>query len=416
MPYSNNARVELTRTSAELEEALKPITAEMNGKPLRVNRETWLKNLMAAEEEMLEKVNACRDYVGWDIRPNSPADCSRALFSDRKIAARKVSKASRRPSLDADTLAAMENGGDKLAGMILEARGAISRWSQLKSWKVYAEAGAVQPIWDSNGQPQGRYTSDSPCLNNRIVPIRETIEPDPGYSFLSLDLGQAEYVVWASLSQDEILGDAFKNGRDFHSEMAHSVREAVADWNLRGEDERQAGKMLNFAILYRMTEFTLARKLGCDKEVAGKIIQAYYNRTARAKEYIQKILDAAKLDGYVETAFGRRRYCPEYNSLDNREAQELEKTLWHHHNAGTAAEILKMKQVQAWSDLRAAGLTTNEVRLALNMYDEVIFMVRDDLVEVVRRIVEPIFRIQMAGFLPMPVTVKVGKNWKEVSK
>ena len=416
MAYSNNAQVELTGQSAVLEERLIPITAELNEKSLRVNRETWRANLQEAEEDAGCLIDYCRLLTGGDeFRPNSVADCARVLFTDRGLKPRKISRKSGKPLADKDTLTELANEGDKLAGLIGEGRSALSRRSQLRAWKQYAEIGWVQPNWNSMGTPHGRYTADAPCLCNRIPPIRETIEPDPGYSFLSLDLSQAEYVTWASLSGDLVLGEAFLQGRDFHLETAQEIKALVPSWDLRGKEERDAGKTLNFAILYQMQPITLARKLGCSMEIATRIIHAYYSRAETAANYIKKVLRAAKKNGYVSTYYGRRRYCPEYAN-SNGDTHEIEKTLWNHVNAGTAAEFLKFKQVKVWDALRQAGFSPDQVRLSINLYDQTIWRVRDDLLEDVRSIAESIWHEREPGFLKFRTEVKVGKTWRECSK
>ncbi|SRR6266404_3015250 len=417
MTYSNGARVELTGLSVELEDRIKPITDEMNAKPLRVNRKTWEKNIKAAEEEVDILLDFCRQLAhDSSFRPNSPADCAQVLFTKKGIKPPRISKVTGRPSTDADTLTELAYQGISLAGGILDARSGISQLGQLKKWKSYADYGCVQTLWNSLGAPHGRYTSQNPSLTNRIPAIRETIEPDPGFSFLSLDLAQAEFITWVSLSGDLTLGEAFLAGKDFHEETAASIKEIVPSWNLNGHQPREAGKTLNFAILYQMTEWALAMKLGCSVETAAEIIKAYYARAKTASRYIDKTLALAKRTGYVQTYYGRRRYCHEYqNGLSDREAHEWEKSLWNHVCAGTSAEIVKWKTVRIWEALRQFGFTPNQVRVSLNVFDEAIFMVRDDLLPEVGEIVSEIWKRKEVGFLQFNSDVKIGKTWKECS-
>lgn len=403
MAYSNGAQIELTRDSLILEERIKPTTDELNSKPLKVNKQTWITNLEAAEEAAYFNIDYCRHLANDDsFRPNSSADCVRVLGTTKT---------------DKDSLCELANEGCALADAIIDARSAISRWSQLRAWKPFAEVGYVQPHWNSLGTPHGRYTSEGPCLNNRIEPIRETVEPDEGYSFLSLDFSQAEYVVWASLSKDQILSTLFLQGRDFHAAMAESICKAVPSWDLRGEEPRAAGKTINFAVLYQMKAHTLARKLGTSVEVASRIIKAYYSKAPVAQAYIAHVLAMAEELGFTETHYGRRRYCPEYKSMPNgREAHEIEKTLWSHVNAGTSAELVKRKQILTWEALRREQFTPDQARLSLNQFDEVILMVRDDSLDDVRTIASEIWRSKENGFLPFQVGVQFAKNWKECSR
>ncbi len=190
-------------------------------------------------------IDYCRQLAhDGSFRPNSTADCCRALFEKRCLRPERISKRTGKPLTDKDTLQVLSNEGDSLSGGIIDARSAIAQRGQLRHWKPFAIQGFVQPYWNSLGTPHGRFTSEAPCLNNRIVPIRETIEPDSRYSFLSLDLGQAKYVTWASLSGDLALGEMFLQGKDFHEEMAREIKAVVPDWNFAGQEPRAAGKTL----------------------------------------------------------------------------------------------------------------------------------------------------------------------------
>ena len=399
--YSNAAQIELTRESAELERRLEKITAELNAYPLRVNKARWQVNYDAADYIAGSLIQYCRYLAKSDLfRPNSPADCRNALGVE---------------SSDKDTLTALVNAGSDLAEAVLDARSAIACLGQLRKWTTVAEYGAVQPVWNSLGTPHGRYTSERPCLTNRIRPIRQTIEPDPGFSFLSMDLSQAEYVVWTSLSGDLNLSELFLSGQDFHTAMAQLVLTLVPDWDLKGVEPRQAGKTLNFSILYLMMPYTLAIKLGCSLAVARKIIKTYYKRARTGIRYIHRVLADARELGFVETYFGRRRHCGEYqNGAGERERHEIEKTLWSHRNAGTAAEIVKLKQLAIWETLRQEGFTASQVRLSINLFDQLIWSVRDDLITDVQPIIIEIWNRRVPGFLPFRSQITIGKNWGEL--
>jgi DNA polymerase I-like protein with 3'-5' exonuclease and polymerase domains len=403
------ALVELTGQSADLEKRLKPTTAELNGFSLRVNKTTWLKNLAAAEETCSFWTDYCR-YLTDDefFRPNSGQDCVRAL----------IKRNHRLRGTDKESLLELATKGEPLADAIVFCRSAIVCRSQLTAWKCFAEAGSVRSWWDSCGTPMGRYTSEAPCLTNRIPLIRESIEPPEGWSFLSLDLGQAEFCTWASLSGDEWLSRAFLEGKDFHEETALEVQRLVPNWDLRGEAPRTCGKTINFAILYQMRPPTLARLLGTTIETAESIIIGYYHRAERAALFIDDTLAQAEEFGHCSTYFGRRRYCPEYRSCSGaKEIHEQSKSLWHHVNAGTAAEFTKLRQARIWEALRRNGLSTDHVRLSLNVFDELIFSVRNDLLDEVKEIAEEIWREPEGHpFLLFPSTTKVGSNWLEVSK
>ena len=169
----------MARDSIELERRLRSHHRRDQAAPLRVNPLTWVINREAAEENAHFLIDYARYLANDDwFRPNSTRDCGAVLFTNQGRVATKVSKKSGLPLTDKDTLAELASKGDPLAPVIIDARSAICRWGQLKAWAPYAKAGFVLSKWDSLGCPHGRYTSDDPCLNDRIVPIRETIEAD----------------------------------------------------------------------------------------------------------------------------------------------------------------------------------------------------------------------------------------------
>jgi len=384
---------------------------------LTINRLTWIVNREAAEEHSNFLTELCH-YLADDIfRPNSTADCGKVLFTDRGFKPKTISKKSGRASTSKDILQEFANGGDSLALAIIDARSAISRWSQLKAWGKYTDAGFVQSTWNSLGTPHGRYTSENPCLCNRIPEIRETIEPPDGYTFLSIDLAQAEYRCWAALAGDLALGELFTADMDFHTEMADAVSTAVPTWNY-GPDLRRAGKTLNFALLYGMQPPTLAKKLNCSIETAIRITKAYRQRARVASRYTSRVLEMARRNGYVETFYGRRRYCEELqNGISDREKHECEKTVWSHVCAGTTAEYMKTKQLKAWTALREQGLTADHARLSIQMYDGLIWTVRTDVLKEVQAVIEDTFNTKEPGFfLNFKYKIKLGQNWRECAE
>jgi len=399
--------------SRKLAFALQKSTAELNAYPLKVNRETWNRNLSAARIAYGTAQSECASIVGkLDFNPGSSKHCA-AAFRARGHTIGKTKTG--RLSIPKEALQGWKLGGDELAGKVMEARNLRSRLSQLEKWKVYADAGEVQPNWKQEGQPHGRYSSEDPCIHNRVVEIRETIEARPGKVFLSLDLSQAEYVTWASLSQDPLLMSLFENGQDLHQRMWEEILEEVPDLSIQNGDPRQFGKEINFAQLYMMRVGTLAGKLGVDHDIAAKINAAWEARAPLAVEYRSIILDKAWQNSYVRTKFGRTRQVPDPRRLRPGAKFQVEKTTWHHHNAGTAAEIVKAKQVKVWNALRKRW-TPDQARIVMNMYDELILEVDINLFPEVSGVTQEVFSSPMKGFLDFKVDARGGPNWRAISK
>lgn len=401
--------------SYRIEKALDPITVAMNKTPLIVNRSTWLRNKGAMAERVLEAIEKCAQISGNpDFRPNSGKDCQVEFLEKRKLPVWRTTRGGG-VSIDKDVLQHWADIGDDLAAAVIDARECLTKHSQLAAWEEFANAGLVQPTWNQYGQPQGRYSCDSPNLTNRITEIRETVEARQGYKFVSGDWGMAEYVTWASLSKDAGLSEIFTSGRDLHEEMGKTLV------NMRPELEslgvpRKLGKTINFANLYKMLPGTLAGQLGVTYEQAQEVQMGFKTIAPTAAAYQKEILEKAAQNGYVETAFGRRRYCQDLGSLKGSAKHQMEKTMWHHHNAGTAAEMLKKKVVDLQAGLDESGLTRADAFVAMNMFDEIILEVRDDRVEMVKSILLDVMSAPEPGFLPFSVDVRVGQTWLQISK
>lgn len=402
--------------SYAMEKSLERITEEMNSTPLLVNKETWRRNLFKLAEELAVLEDTCKSMTGNpDFRPNSPKDCIEEFQGKRKLPLGRITEKGAQ-SMDKEALQYLANLGDDLAPVVMQARETQSKVSQLTKWAPFAQEGSVQTNWDQYGQPHGRYTSDNPNLQNRVSEIRETIESSHGYSFVSTDWGMAEYVVWASLSKDGYLSEIFEMGRDLHEEMGKALVNLNPARTLGSDTVRKFGKTTNFAILYRMQPWTLAKSLGVSSGEAATILDEYATRAPVASEYQEEVLRKAARDGYVDTAFGRRLYCSALGNLRGGQLHQLQKTVWHHHNAGTAAELLKLKMVEVEDALRKGGYSWETARIALNMHDEIILEVKDAFLEDVSHLIKSTMEAREEGFLPFKVDLRIGKNWLEISK
>ena len=404
--------------SRKIEAAIEPWTAELNSTALKVDEETYRRNLAQVQASFEKKQEEARSITGNPkFRCNAPTDCVEEFIGKRELTPERLTGKGV-PSIDKDTLMVWQHAGDELAGVVIEAREARSTLSQLEKWAPFVKAGEVQATWNSLGQPHGRYTADTPNLTNRVVEIRETVTARDGYVLTSCDLGQAEYVTWASLSNDPTLSAIFKAESDLHERMWMEIQSAGAAPNLHETTPRQAGKTVNFALLYRMQPFSLAKKLGISRDEAARLIRAWEERAPVAVAYREEVLEEARRTGQVSTKFGRTREIPELKTARGPKLHELQKTAWHHHNAGTAAELVKIKQIKTMRRIRDAGIGPEQCRIALQMFDEVILEVEASAQNEVCEIMKKAFEEDVPGqrFLKFHVDQRTGRNWREISK
>jgi DNA polymerase-1 len=237
--------------------------------------------------------------------------------------------------------------------------------------------------------------------------IRRAFIAEPGHVLISADYSQIEFRVLAHLSEDPVLVEAFREGADFHERTAMKIFGPES-----GKDPhelRAIAKMVNYALLYGKSAFTLSKDIGVTQQAAQEFIDAYFAGLPRVRAFIDRTLEEARATGVVKTMYGRRRLVPELNSRDFQRRSASERETVNMPIQGTAADILK----RAMIDVHAALASQPDARMILTVHDELLFEVpkarADELAALVRE------RMQSAAVLKVPLTVDVGigENWKD---
>jgi DNA polymerase-1 len=277
---------------------------------------------------------------------------------------------------------------------------------------VDPSTGRVHTCFNQAVAATGRLSSSDPNLQN--IPIRTEIGreirrafiADPGHLLISADYSQIELRVLAHLADDEALIDAFRRGDDIHDQTAAKV--FGAESALSPHELRRRAKIINYALLYGKTAYTLAKDIGVTTQAAEAFIAAYFAGFPRVRAFITRTLEDARATGVVKTMYGRRRLVSDLNSDDFKRRSAAERVAANLPIQGTAADIMKRAMV----DVHAA-LPPADARMILTVHDELLFEVRreaaEDIVELVRD------RMQGAAALKVPLTVEVGvgTNWKD---
>lgn len=405
MTQNEEFGVVLTGESKQIEERFAPICEEMNRNPIRVSKQLYDLEMKKATDLFKSFESDLRKETGNPkFRANATVDCANYFHHLGANLSRTTE--SGKTAMDKAVLKELATRFP-IAAKVIAAREALAVQSQLKKWEEYAEAGGAQPQWNQFGTPMGRLSCEAPALQNRVMEVRATVVPQAGFTFLSCDLSQAEYRMWASLSKDAALKSAFNTeGKDFHQVMG----EKVAKYLPAGTDVRKAGKTINFALLYRMSAPTLAGQLNIDIEAAEKIIAEYHGEARTATEYAERVLSVARKTGVVETAFGRKRALPGLKSADRKVLRDAEKTAWHHHNAGTAAELFKWIMCEVNDSLIKSGLRKN-YNWVVNMHDEFILEVQEGYEGLVKEAIESAIRVPREGWVPLVHSIVLGGTW-----
>ena len=261
----------------------------------------------------------------------------------------------------------------------------------------------------------GRLSSSNPNLQNIPVRtelgrrVREAFIPsETGWLMLSADYSQIELRVLAHLSEDRELIAAFTDGEDFHAETAARIfgvnsREVTSEMRFKA-------KAVNFGIVYGQSMHGLAQALGISKSEAKEMIDRYYAAYPQVDSYLHQLVEQAQRQGWVATAFGRRRYIPEVTAPVHKIREFGKRTAMNHPMQGTAADLIKLAMMAVDKQLREGAL---EARMLLQVHDELIFEAPETEIEALSGLVIDAMTHVAKLHVPLEVSISIGSNWAE---
>jgi len=398
-----------------IELPLVPVLVAMERAGVRLDGPALLAQSQKVEHELAERTAQIYAMAGGDFNINSPKQLSEILFDKMQLPVLKRTGASRAPSTAVEVLEELALTHD-LPRLILEWRALMKlkgTYIDALPQLVNPETGRVHTSLNQAGAATGRLSSSDPNLQNIPIKtalgreIRRAFIADRGHVLISADYSQIELRVLAHLAEDETLIDAFRRGDDIHDQTALKVFGPASTMDMH--KQRGTAKMINYALLYGKSAFTLSKDIGVTPEAAQQFIDAYFAGFPRVRAFIDRTLEEGRATGIVKTMFGRRRLVPELNSRNFQIRSAAERMAVNLPIQGTAADIMK----RAMIDVHAALAARPEARMILTVHDELLFEVpkdqADDLAEVVRD------RMQSAVALRVPLTVDIGigENWRD---
>jgi DNA polymerase-1 len=261
----------------------------------------------------------------------------------------------------------------------------------------------------------GRLSSQNPNVQN--IPIRTELGREIRRAFVTgpgtegllvADYAQIEFRVLAHLAGDDALVEAFLSGEDVHATVAGMV------WGLPPDqvdrDLRSRVKMVTYGLAYGLSAFGLAQGLGIAPDEAAALMEAYFGRFGKVKDYLDGVVTQARREGYTHTIMGRRRYLPDLSSDNRQRRQMADRMALNAPIQGSAADIIKLAMVAVDRALEAEGLQS---RMVLQVHDELVFEVvpgeRERLEELVPREMINVVRLRV----PLEVSMAFGRSWAE---
>ncbi len=398
-----------------LEMPLLPVinTLERNG----VNIDIWM--LQQQSDALATKIDNLEQQA-WAIAEEefnlgSPKQLGTILYE--KLALPILKKTPKgQPSTAESVLQDLADEGYELPQVIM----AYRSMSKLKSTytdrlpeQVNKSTGRVHTSYHQAVTATGRLSSSDPNLQNIPIrseegrKIREAFVAPDGYTILAADYSQIELRIMAHLSQDAGLLNAFAAGEDIHRHTAAEIFGVNLD--AVTNDQRRSAKAINFGLIYGMSAHGLSKQLGIERGQAAEYINTYFERYPGVKTYMNNTRDQAKLDGYVETLFGRRLYLPEINASNGMRRQYAERTAINAPMQGTAADIIKcaMITIQRWLDSKAT-----DIRMIMQVHDELVFEVPTKQLDEAQKTIEK-FMVDAAELsVPLEVGMGTGLNWE----
>lgn len=348
---------------------------------------------------------------------NSARQLGEVLFAKMRITDKPKMTRTKQYSTDEEYLQSFAHKYE-IVDRILEYRGVkklLSTYVEALPQLVNPVTGKIHTSFNQAVTATGRLSSTNPNLQN--IPIRDElgrrireafIPSDEDHLLLSADYSQVELRLMAHLSEDEGLIAAFEEGRDIHAATAarlfgKSLSEVTSD-------ERRKAKTANFGIIYGISAFGLSQRLDIPRKEAKEIIDGYFASYPKVKEYMERVVEQARRDGYVSTIFGRRRYLNDISSHNAVARGLAERNAINAPIQGSAADIMKLAMIRVHRRFRQEQIRS---KVILQVHDElVVDMLREEQERVVAIVSE---EMEAAASLRVRLVAEcgVGRNWLE---
>ncbi|MFT7414255.1 MAG: DNA polymerase-1 [Methylophagaceae bacterium] len=401
---------------ATLEMPLLPVlnTLERNG----VNIDIWM--LQQQSDELAHKLDKLEQQA-WllaDEKFNlgSPKQLGVILYDKLEIPILKKTPKGQ-PSTAEGVLQELADDGHELPQVLMQYRSL----SKLKSTytdrlpeQVNKATGRVHTSYHQAVTATGRLSSSDPNLQNIPIRseegrrIREAFVASNGYILLAADYSQIELRIMAHLSQDVGLLKAFAAGEDIHRHTAAEIFGVSLDGV--STDQRRSAKAINFGLIYGMSAHGLSKQLGIERHQAADYMTTYFERYPGVKRYMESTREQAKLDGYVETLFGRRLFLPEINASNGMRRQYAERTAINAPMQGTAADIIKRAMIDIHRWLIAEK---SPIRMIMQVHDELVFEVPVEQIDTAKAKIEQFMSNAAKLDVPLEVGIGTGDNWEQ---
>ncbi len=411
----------LQRVMDEIDIPLSPVLASMETYGIKVDcgqLETLREELRERIRDIQEKIDAT---AGTHINLNSPKQVSWLLFEHLGYPPVKRTKTGYSTDVRVlEELASLPLGSNGLPGMLLEHREitkVLTGFVQVLLKSFDPSTGCVHTILEHTVTGTGRLSSRDPNLQNLPAygtwagRVREALTPhEKGRVFVAGDYSQIELRVLAHMSGEAKLIEAFAEDRDIHSETARWIMGQTCGEDVSRE-QRRVAKMVNFGLLYGMGQYGLAQRLGISRQEASELIERYFSAFPRVRAFLEDSAEEAKLKGFTETLFGRRRPLEEVTTVEGRGNNALKRVAINTPIQGTAADIARIAMIRLAESLeRQSG----SPRLVLQVHDSLVCECDGSTAEETEQVLKQVMESAVSLSVPLKVQTKSGTSFSGI--
>ena len=400
----------------EIEMPLMPVLAYMERNGVCIDREGLKETSRLYTEEMNRIEKEIHELAGTDFNIASPKQVGEVLFDRLKIVD-KPKKTKTGQYVTSEEVLESLRAKHPVVEKILEHRGLkklLGTYIDALPKLVNPVTGHIHTSFNQTITTTGRLSSSNPNLQNIPVrneygkEIRKAFIPEEGCLFFSADYSQIELRIMAHLSGDEHMIEAFRNGQDIHAATAAKIFKKSLEEVTK--EERSKAKTANFGIIYGITAFGLAERMGVSRTEAKELIEGYFQTYPKVKEYMNRSIDMAREKGYTETVYHRKCHLRDINSHNAVVRGYAERNAINSPIQGSAADIIKIAMIRIYRRFREEQLRS---KMILQVHDELNFSVYPEEKEKVQQIVIEEMESAYSMLVPLEADYGWGKNWLE---
>ena len=402
----------------KVEMPLIPVLAAMEMEGITLDVDALNSMSKELEKDMIRLQGEIHEQAGVDFNIQSPKQLGDVLFDHLKIDEKAKRTGKTKQYKTGEEVLSKLVHKHPIVSCILDYRSVQklkSTYVDTLPLLVSEKTGRIHTSYNQAVAATGRLSSDKPNLQN--IPIRTErgreirkafIPRGEAFVLLAADYSQVELRIIAALSGDGPMIEAFKNGLDIHKATAAKVFGVKLEEVDR--DMRSKAKAVNFGLMYGQSAFGLADNLGISRGEARDIIEEYFKQFPTIRDYMDKNIQFAKENGYVETIMGRRRYLRDINSTNQTVRGFAERNAINAPIQGSAADIIKVAMIDVHAEMKQRNMKS---KLLLQVHDELVFDAHKDELEELKKLVSEKMVGAVNLAVPMVVDMGQGQNWLE---